>query len=310
LYDVVKIVVKNLNNIIDINFYPTEKAKRSNFRLRPIGVGVQGLADVFFLLNIPFYSDEAKQINKFIFETIYYASLEKSMELAIEDGKYECFDGSLSSKGILQFDLWENFTQSNERYNWTELKEKIIKNGLRNSLLVSLMPTATTSQILGFNECFEPITSNIYTRGTLAGEFVLVNKYLIKELIDLGIWNKKVKDNIISNNGSVQQLNFLDERIKNKYKTVWEIPQRHLIDMAADRGVYVCQSQSMNLWVEDPTYKILTMMYFYGFEKGLKTGIYYLRRKAKASPQKFTIEPEIKKNSHHDDEDICEMCSA
>jgi len=311
LYQVVKIVVKNLNNIIDINFYPTEKARRSNMRLRPIGIGVQGLADVFFTMNIPFHSQEAKKINKLIFETIYYASLEKSVELAIEDGKYECFDGSPASKGILQFDMWDGFVQTNERYDWDALKERIKINGLRNSLLVSLMPTATTSQILGFNECFEPITSNIYTRGTLAGEFIVINKYLIKEFIQMGIWNEKIKNNIIANNGSIQQLDFLPQEVRDKYKIVWEIPQKHIIDMASDRGVYICQSQSMNLWVEDPSYKTLTLMYFHAFEKGLKTGIYYLRRKAKASPQKFTIEPESKKNIQDDiGDDICEMCSA
>ena len=221
-------------------------------------------------------------------------------------GAYSSFEGSPASKGILQFDMW-NATPS-ERYDWTSLKESIIKHGLRNSLLVAPMPTASTSQILGFNECFEPFTSNLYSRRTLAGEFVVVNKYLMKELIQLGQWNEQIKNNIIANKGSVQQLTTLSEHIREKYKIVWEMPMKHLIDMAADRGAFICQSQSLNLWMEDPTYNSLTSMHFYSWKKGLKTGIYYLRRKAKHQAQQFTIEPDAKESEEKDE--ICEMCSA
>lgn len=357
LHYVTKVVTNNLNRIIDINFYPTDKTKRSNLRHRPIGIGIQGLADTFVLLDIPFHSEKAKEINKNIFETIYHASLEKSNEIAIERnnkiqfvlnssncndlmtqlntydfkmlssgnitqpngvkklgynnpnllGTYSTFQDSPASKGILQFDMWD-ITPS-ERYDWDKLKASIIKNGLRNSLLVAPMPTASTSQILGFNECFEPFTSNLYSRRTLAGEFVVVNKYLMKELIGLGYWNEEIKNNIISNKGSVQQLTMLSEHIRNKYKIVWEIPMKHLIDMSADRGAFICQSQSLNLWMEDPTYNSLTSMHFYSWKKGLKTGIYYLRRKAKHQAQQFTIEPKEKDNIEEKDE-ICEMCSA
>jgi ribonucleotide reductase alpha subunit len=351
LHSVTKVITTNLNNVIDINFYPTEKTKRSNFLHRPIGIGVQGLADTFILMDIPFHSEKAKEINKLIFETIYHGALERSNELAktikinsskyssfknntnnTNDtnndikiysnysltkyplspkyyGSYQSFEGSPISQGIFQFDMW-NVKPSN-RYNWEELKESIMENGLRNSLLLAPMPTASTSQILGFNECFEPFTSNLYSRRTLAGEFVVVNKYLMKELIDLGLWNKKIKDNIIANNGSIQQLDFLSQHMKDKYKIVWEIPMKHVIDMAADRGAFICQSQSMNLWLEDPNYNTLTSMHFYSWKKGLKTGIYYLRRKAKHQAQKFTIEPEIKeKQENNVDDEICEMCSA
>jgi ribonucleoside-diphosphate reductase alpha chain len=308
LHEVTKVITNNLNRVIDINFYPTEKTKKSNLKHRPIGIGVQGLADAFVLMDIPFHSDEAKEVNKFIFETMYHASLERSNELSIEYGSaYSSFEGSPASKGILQFDMW-NVTPSN-RYDWNKLKESIQQTGLRNSLLIALMPTASTSQILGFNECFEPFTSNLYSRRTIAGEFVVLNKYLMKELIQLGQWNEQIKNNIISNKGSIQQLTILPEHIRNKYKIVWEIPMKHLIDMSADRGAFVCQSQSLNLWMEDPTYNSLTSMHFYSWKKGLKTGIYYLRRKAKHQAQQFTIEPESKtKNDEHDE--ICEMCSA
>jgi ribonucleoside-diphosphate reductase alpha chain len=309
LHEVTKIIVNNLNKVIDINFYPTEKTKISNNNNRPIGVGVQGISDLFILLDIPFHSEEAKIINKLIFETIYHAALEKSNEISIEYGPYKTFKGSPASKGILQFDMWENSNVTNERYNWTELKNSIINNGIRNSLLIALMPTASTSQILGFNECFEPFTSNLYSRKTLAGEFVVVNKYLMRELIQLGLWNEKIKNNIIENKGSIQQLTILSEHIRNKYKIVWEIPMKHLIDMSADRGVFICQSQSLNLWVEDPNYNTLTSMHFYAWKKGLKTGIYYLRRKAKHQAQQFTIEP-IKKEQKEQNCEICEMCSA
>jgi ribonucleotide reductase alpha subunit len=339
LHEVTKVVTNNLNRVIDINFYPTEKTKRSNFKHRPIGIGVQGLADAFILMDIPFHSDAAKEVNKLIFETIYHAALEKSNELSLERGKllkqlmngprselletvnqheysilkrdntallgaYSSFEGSPASQGILQFDFW-NITPS-DRYDWASLKKSIITHGLRNSLLVAPMPTASTSQILGYNECFEPFTSNLYSRRTLAGEFVVVNKYLMKELIDLGLWNEQIKNNIIANKGSVQQLTVLPEHIRNKYKIVWEIPMKQLIDMSADRGAYICQSQSLNLWMEEPVYNKLTSMHFYAWEKGLKTGIYYLRRKAKHQAQQFTIEPDAKEEK----DEICEMCSA
>lgn len=306
LHEVVKVIVKNLNNVIDVNFYPTDKTRVSNMRHRPVGLGVQGLSDCFVLLDLAFHSDAAKDVNKKIFETIYHASLERSWELAIKDGAYETFAGSPASKGILQFDMWS--VAPSDRYDWTKLKAGIVRDGLRNSLLVAPMPTASTSQILGFNECFEPFTSNIYSRRTLAGEFVVINKYLVKELIDSGHWNEQVKNNIVANCGSVQQLSFLSEHMKQKYKIVWEIPMKHVIDMAADRGAFVCQSQSMNLWVEDPTYNTLTSMHFYSWKKGLKTGIYYLRRKAKHQAQQFTIEPDKKAGVVEEDE-ICEMCS-
>jgi ribonucleoside-diphosphate reductase alpha chain len=309
LHQVTKVVTNNLNRVIDINFYPTEKTRLSNFKHRPIGIGVQGLADAFVLLDIPFHSDAAKEVNRLIFETIYHAALEKSNEIAKELGEsYSSFEGSPASKGILQYDLWSK-EPTPGRYDWTTLKQSIITYGLRNSLLIAPMPTASTSQILGFNECFEPFTSNLYSRRTLAGEFVVVNKYLMKELIQLGLWNEQIKNNIIANKGSVQQLTILPEHIRNKYKIVWEIPMKHVIDMSADRGAFICQSQSLNLWVEDPTYNTLTSMHFYSWKQGLKTGIYYLRRKAKHQAQQFTIEPEQVQGKTEKDE-ICEMCSA
>jgi ribonucleotide reductase alpha subunit len=344
LHKVTKVITNNLNCVIDINFYPTEKCKKSNLSHRPIGIGVQGLADTFVLMDIPFHSEEAKTVNKLIFETIYHAALERSNELAINRekiikesvlseltenlydkeyiwsrlnnrfegsqslcGAYSSFIGSPASEGILQFDMWSKEPTPN-RYDWVTLKQNIITHGLRNSLLVAPMPTASTSQILGFNECFEPFTSNLYSRRTLAGEFVVVNKYLMRELIKLGMWNEQIKNNIIANKGSIQQLTMLPEHIRNKYKIVWEMPMKHLIDMAADRGAFICQSQSLNLWMEDPTYNSLTSMHFYSWKQGLKTGIYYLRRKAKHQAQQFTIEPE--KSEVKEKEDICESCSA
>jgi ribonucleotide reductase alpha subunit len=377
LHRVTKVVTGNLNRIIDINFYPTEKTKRSNMLHRPIGIGVQGLADVFIMMDIPFHSEAAKEVNKQIFETIYHAALEKSNEISLMrkemikhvraslsatdienikktmrveqcvceypllsslldtfsynnahiqnaivaeiihienpeiSGSYSSFEGSPASKGVLQFDLW-GVDPSTTRYNWSELKESIQKYGLRNSLLIAPMPTASTSQILGYNECFEPLTSNLYTRRTLAGEFVVANKYLMKDLISLGLWNEKIKNNIIANKGSIQQLSVLPEHIREKYKIVWEMPMKHLIDMAADRGAFICQSQSLNLWLEDPNYNTLTSMHFYSWKKGLKTGIYYLRRKAKHQAQQFTVEPDKKQHGDGVDEndEICEMCSA
>jgi ribonucleoside-diphosphate reductase alpha subunit len=308
LHEVTKVVTYNLNKIIDVNYYPTEKTRRSNMRHRPIGIGVQGLADVFIMMGIPFHSEEAKQINKDIFETIYHGALESSCEIAEIEGPYETFHGSPASNGILQFDLWK-VDPGDSNYDWVSLKHKIFKNGLRNSLLLAPMPTASTSQILGFNECIEPITSNIYSRRTNAGDFIQANKFMMMDLIKLDLWNEKIKNNIIANNGSIQQIELIPQEIKNKYKTVWEIPMRHLIDMAADRGAFICQSQSLNLWLEDPNYSSLTSMHFYSWSKGLKTGIYYLRRRARHQAQQFTIEPE-KINHVQEEDEICEMCSS
>ena len=322
---VTALIVDNLNQIIDINYYPTMKTRTSNLRHRPIGIGVQGLADVFMMMNIPFHSEEAKILNREIFETIYFAALQASMTLAARHGAYETFKGSPASQGILQFDMWgvdptsESYPAPKYRtrqYDWNTLKGKIQTHGLRNSLLLAPMPTASTSQILGNNECFEPITSNIYTRRTLAGEFIMVNRYLVRDLISLGLWNERVKTNIIANQGSVQYIDGLSDALKLKYKTVWEMPMRHIIDMAADRGAFICQSQSMNLWVEEPNYNILTSMLFYAWNKGLKTGVYYLRRKAKHQAQQFTVEPEKATGgggggaAGGDEDDICEFCSS
>jgi ribonucleoside-diphosphate reductase alpha subunit len=309
LHEVTKVVTYNLNCVIDKNYYPTDKTRTSNLKHRPVGIGVQGLADTFIQMNIPFDSDEARQLNKLIFETMYHAALEESCELAKDDGRYDSFDESPASKGELQYDMW-GVTPTERRYDWISLKEQIKLYGLRNSLLLAPMPTASTSQILGYNECIEPITSNIYSRRTLAGEFIMANKYLMQELLALGMWNDQIKNNIIANHGSVQQIETIPIEIREKYKTVWEIPMRTLIDMAADRGAFVCQSQSLNLWLEDPNYKALTSMHFYAWEKGLKTGIYYLRRRGRYQAQQFTIEPEKGKMNVPKEEDICEMCSA
>ena len=305
LHQVSRIVTYNLNKIIDVNFYPTSKTNISNEKHRPIGIGVQGLADTFIQLGYNFDSDEARDLNKRIFETIYHGALTESCELAKKYGPYRTFPESPASKGILQFDMWDIVPSGD--YNWENLKQDIKIYGLRNSLLLAPMPTASTSQILGYNECIEPITSNIYSRRTLAGEFVLANKYLMRDLIALNLWNEDIKNNIIANNGSIQQIPIIPEVVRNKYKTVWEIPMRSLIDMAADRGAYICQSQSLNLWLEDPTYSNLTSMHFYAWGKGLKTGIYYLRRRGRHQAQQFTIEPE-KENTQ--EEEICEMCSS
>ena len=362
LHSATKVITRNLNKIIDVNYYPTNKTKISNLLHRPIGIGVQGLADTFALLNMSFTCEKAKQLNKDIFETIYHASLESSNEIAMKRqiniknilnkynideifnskktdildinqdfnnnlvndkdiqeakpiyaelltannnnnqkwiGSYSSFNNSPSQQGILQFDMWG--VKPSNRYNWGELKENIKTWGLRNSLLLAPMPTASTSQILGNNECIEPFTSNIYTRRTLAGEFIIVNKHLIKELLEINMWNENIKDNIIKNRGSVQQIIGLPDSIKEKYKIVWELSMKDIIDMSSDRGAFICQSQSLNLWVEDPDYKTLTSMHFYSWIKGLKTGMYYLRRKAKHQPQQFTIEPDV--------DNDCEMCS-
>ena len=307
LHKVTKVVTRNLNNVIDINFYPTDKTKNSNMKHRPIGIGVQGLADAFAMMDVTFYSDLAKQINKNIFETMYHAELEASMEAAKEEGPYSSFKGSPASEGILQFDMW-NVTPSN-RYDWDSLKLNIKEHGLRNSLLLAPMPTASTSQILGNNECFEPFTSNIYVRRTIAGEFVCINKFLLKELIDLGLWTDEIKNSIIRQNGSVQNVKGIPKGLQEKYKIVWEIPMKHLLEMSADRGAFICQSQSTNLWMKEPSYKKLTAMHMFAWKKGLKTGIYYLRTKAKAAPQQFTIEPDKKQSNVEEDED-CLMCGS
>ncbi|RZD41724.1 MAG: hypothetical protein CXT73_04435 [Methanobacteriota archaeon] len=307
LHEITKVITYNLNKVIDRNFYPTEKTKKSNFRHRPIGIGVQGLADTFALMDVPFYSHEAKIINEQIFETIYHAALEASWELACKDGSYETFQGSPASKGILQFDMWDI---SPTRYDWGSLKKKIITNGIRNSLLVAPMPTASTSQILGFNECFEPFTNNIYVRRTSAGEFVVVNKYLLEELINLDLWTDEIKNKIIGNNGSIQDIDTIPSYIKEKYKIVWEIPMKHILEMCADRGAFICQSQSTNLWMKDPNYNKLNAMHFFAWKKGLKTGIYYLRTKAKAAPQQFTIEPDKKTTENEEEEEDCLMCGS
>lgn len=289
LYEITKVATRNLNKVIDVNYYPVEEARRSNFRHRPIGLGIQGLADVFMLLRMPFDSEEAKGLNEDIFETIYFAAMETSMELAKLEGTYETYEGSPASKGEFQFDMW-GVTPKSNRWEWSALKEKVKKFGLRNSLLVAPMPTASTSQILGNNECFEPYTSNIYTRRTLSGEFIVVNKHLMKDLIALGLWDDTMRNRLISANGSVQDLPGVPQHIKDIYKTVWEISQKVIIDMSADRGAYICQSQSMNVFLQDPNFGKLTSMHFYAWKKGLKTGMYYLRSQAATSAIKFTLD--------------------
>ena len=288
LYEVTYEVTKNLNKIIDNNYYPIEEARNSNLRHRPIGLGIQGLADVFILLRLPFESDKAKQLNKEIFETIYFAAMTASKDLAKVDGPYASFAGSPTSKGIFQFDMWG--VEPTLRWDWYRLKDEVIKFGVRNSLLVAPMPTASTSQILGNNECFEPYTSNIYVRRVLSGEFVVVNKHLLKDLVELNLWNDDMKNRIILHNGSIQQIDEIPASIKEIYKTVWEIRQRNIIDMAADRGAYICQSQSLNLFVDTPSASKLTSMHFYAWKSGLKTGMYYLRTQAASQAVQFTVE--------------------
>ncbi|PAW93529.1 ribonucleoside-diphosphate reductase subunit alpha [Mucilaginibacter sp. MD40] len=295
LYDVTYQATLNLNKIIDHNFYPVVEAERSNLRHRPVGLGVQGLADAFILLRLPFESDEAKQLNKEIFETIYFASMTASKDLAIKDGPYETFKGSPLSQGKFQFDLWD-VKPASDRWDWENLRLDVMNHGVRNSLLVAPMPTASTSQILGNNECFEPYTSNIYTRRVLSGEFVIVNKHLLRDLVDLGLWNNTMKDRIIAANGSIQDIAEIPADIKELYKTVWEIKMRNIIDMAADRGAYICQSQSLNLFINSPNASKLTSMHFYAWKKGLKTGMYYLRTQAASQAVKFTVENQGGKN--------------
>ena len=289
LYDIAYTVTKNLNKVIDVNYYPVEEAKTSNMRHRPIGIGVQGLADTFALLRMSFDSVESRKLNAEIFETIYFAAMTASKDIAIVEGPYKTFKGSPVSKGIFQFDMW-GINPDSGRWDWIELKKEVKKHGVRNSLLLAPMPTASTSQILGNNECFEPFTSNIYTRRTLSGEFIVVNKYLMNDLIRLGLWNEGMKNRLIEANGSIQNIPEIPQEVKDLYKTVWEISQRAVIDMAADRGAYICQSQSMNVHIQDPNFGKLTSMHFYAWKKGLKTGMYYLRTKAAADAIKFTVQ--------------------
>ncbi|MGB0474840.1 MAG: ribonucleoside-diphosphate reductase subunit alpha [Candidatus Poseidoniaceae archaeon] len=289
LYDVTYHVTGNLNRVIDVNYYPVEEARNSNMRHRPIGLGVQGLADTFAMLGMAFESDEAKALNKEIFETIYFASCTASKDAAIVEGPYSSFKGSPASQGILQFDLW-NMNEHSGRWDWESLKGEIVEHGMRNSLLLAPMPTASTSQILGNNECFEAFTSNLYVRRTLSGEFVVTNKHLIKDLIDLGLWSLEMKDEILRHKGSIQAIAGIPDHIKELYKTTWEIKQKNVIDMAADRGAYIDQSQSMNIHMIDANPAKVTSMHFYGWRKGLKTGMYYLRTKAAADAIQFTVE--------------------
>ncbi|MCB0568860.1 MAG: ribonucleoside-diphosphate reductase subunit alpha [Phaeodactylibacter sp.] len=287
LFEITRVVTRNLNKVIDINYYPIQEARNSNMRHRPIGIGVQGLADAFILMRHPFDSPEARRLNREIFETIYFAALTESNALARKDGAYETFNGSPASQGELQFDMWG--VLPGKRWDWAGLKKDIKKHGLRNSLLVAPMPTASTSQILGNNECFEPYTSNIYSRRTLSGEFIVVNKHLLRDLIGLGLWSEDMKHRLMAANGSVQAIDEIPDELKELYKTVWEISQKAVIDMAADRGAFICQSQSMNLFLQDPNFGKLSSMHFYAWQSGLKTGMYYLRSKAATDPIKFTV---------------------
>jgi ribonucleoside-diphosphate reductase alpha chain len=284
LYDIAYQITVNLNQVIDINWYPTEKAKKSNFRHRPIGIGVQGLADTFAMLGLPFESDEAQKLNKEIFETIYFASMTASMDLAKISGSYETFEGSPVSKGIFQFDMWEmEEGELSGRWDWIKLKKAVIKNGVRNSLLLAPMPTASTAQILGNNECFEPYTTNIYKRNVLAGEYIIVNKHLISDLIDLGLWDDKLRIDLIKSNGSIQSIDRIPQNVKDIYRTVWEMKSSTLLKMSRDRGLFICQSQSMNLFMRDANTAKLSKALMYGWKLGLKTGMYYLRSNSSVS---------------------------
>jgi len=356
LHETTKIITKNLNKIIDKNFYPTPKTRRSNLKHRPVGIGIQGLADAFALLRVPFESSDARELNVKIFETIYHAAIESSMEISKRrhniilearaksadvmqspyndylklneyemeviktdhPGSYVSFEGSPASKGILQFDMWDAVPTTG-RYDWDALKQDVITYGIRNSLLVAPMPTASTSQIMGFNESFEPFTNNIFKRKTLSGEFVVMNKYLIRDLIDRGLWDKKMRDLILLNEGSVQNIERVPDELKAIYKTAWEIKQRAVIDMSIDRGAFVCQSQSLNIFMEDPDFKKLSSMHFYGWSKGIKTGSYYLRTRPRVKTQQFTIDPTLIKNASTEhtihgatdnEETSCLTCSA
>lgn len=353
LHDVTKVITKNLNKVIDVNFYPVEKARRSNFRHRPLGIGVQGLADTYVMMRLPFDSQEAMELNKSIFETIYHGSMESSMELSKKRGEllhdynnnkitfdelssmlsfneyevpnpkylgaYKTFEGSPACEGRFQFDLW-GVKPSSGLWDWDTLKANVMKYGIRNSVLLSPMPTASTSQILAFNECFEPFTSNLYKRKTLAGEFIIVNKYLITDLVKLGLWDKDMKNKIIMHDGSIQSIEEIPKELRELYRTAWELKQKTLIDQSADRGAYVCQSQSLNLFMEDPDFKKLSSMHFYSWQRGLKTGIYYLRTRSRAQAQKFTIDPSLMKltnmrnpqpiTASKPDEQECTFCSS
>lgn len=326
LKEISMVITRNLNRVIDRNYYPREEAKRSNMRHRPIGIGVQGLADVFMMLKIPFESDKAKQINKDIFEAIYFGACTASCELAKAEGPYETYEGSPASQGILQFDMWN--VKPSDRWDWDGLKEQIAQHGMRNSLLVSPMPTASTAQILGNNESTEPYTSNMYSRRVLAGEFAVVNKHLLRELTATGLWTASVRNQLINDNGSVQNIAEIPKHIRQVYKTVWEISQRVVLDMAADRGAFICQSQSMNVHIADPNTSKLTSMHFHAWKKGLKTGMYYLRTRPKADAIKFTVDQQLLKkdraakplpqdqprntvvSNDEDDDDICISCGA
>jgi ribonucleoside-diphosphate reductase alpha chain len=327
LFEVTYQATVNLNRIIDGNYYPVEEARNSNMRHRPIGLGVQGLADAFIMMRFPFESPEAKQLNAEIFETIYYAAMTASKDLAKKEGAYETFQGSPLSKGVFQFDMW-NVTPST-RWEWDVLRKEVMEFGARNSLLLAPMPTASTAQILGNNECFEPYTSNIYTRRVLSGEFIIVNKHLLKDLVKEGLWNKDMRSKLMASNGSVQNIVEIPTHLKELYKTAWEISQKAIVDLAADRGAYICQSQSLNIFMENANFGKLTSMHFYGWKQGLKTGMYYLRTKAATDAIKFTVdkaftsEPEINKvpvaaltkegqeaiACSLDDPENCEMCS-
>ncbi|MFT7345066.1 MAG: ribonucleoside-diphosphate reductase alpha subunit [Lentimonas sp.] len=321
LFDVTYTATINLNKIIDENFYPVEEAKNSNLRHRPIGIGVQGLADAFILMRFPFESDEARTLNKEIFETLYYASMTASKDLAKVDGPYETYAGSPVSKGVFQFDMW-GVTPSS-RWEWDVLKAEVKEHGVRNSLLLAPMPTASTAQILGNNECFEPYTSNVYTRRVLSGEFIVVNKHLLKDLVKEGLWTKEMRQTLMSTNGSIQNINNIPQELKDLYKTAWEISQKAIIDLSADRGAFICQSQSLNIFMENANFGKLTSMHFYGWEKGLKTGMYYLRTKAATDAIKFTVDKSMvnmdadtEENSKEaiacsiDNPDDCEMCGS
>lgn len=310
LRQVVAVITRNLNRVIDINYYPTPETERSNLRHRPIGIGVQGLADVFARLGLSWESPEAAALNQEIFEHIYYAALETSTTLAVKDGAYSSFAGSPASKGVLQPDLWNlagDDYKTRDKLDWAGIRRTIQTSGLRNSLLIAPMPTASTSQILGYNECIEPFTTNIYARRTLAGEFTVVNKYLVQDLMAVGLWSTELKDRIIATNGSVQSLMEIPAAIRDRYKTVWEIKQKTLIDMAADRGQFVCQSQSLNLFVQEPTIARLSSMHFYAWKRGLKTGMYYLRTKSAVQAIKFSLEaPVVEKKEDAE----CLLCSS
>jgi len=345
LHDTVKVITKNLNKVIDRNYYPIQKARVSNLKHRPIGIGVQGLADVFIQFRFPFESAEAKQLNKDIFETIYHGAAECSMEISqkrtiiIKDmmkdnnsdiskyvnefekdvinskypGAYSSFEGSPMSFGKFQFDLWGK--EPSNRYDWNKLREEIMTHGIRNSLLISPMPTASTSQIMGFNESFEPFTNNIFQRKTLSGEFIVINKYLVNDLIKMGIWDKNMKDTIILNNGSIQNIDSIPDDVKELYKTTWEIKQKNIIDMSADRGIYICQTQSLNIFMEEPDFQKLSSMHFYSWSIGLKTGSYYLRTRPRAQTQQFTIDPEFIRNNNkkkciEQNDGTCMLCSS